>query len=325
MTSVLFIGGNGQISASCVDLALSRGMAVTVLNRGTTHTRTLPDGVEVLHADAHDVAALGEALAGREFDAVAQFRSFKPEHAAADVEFFTGRTGQFVYISSASAYQTPPAVLPVTEQTPLENPYWQYSRDKAASEELLFAAHADRGFPVTVVRPSATYDRTRVPTSGGWTDAARMLRGAPVAVVGDGTTRWTLTHARDFAVGFVGLLGRADAVGEAFHITSDFAPTWNEIFTVLSETLDVEANLLHVPATEMAAVDADFGAGMLGDKANSFVLDNSKIRGFVPEFAPSTTVEQGFAESVAWHLEQGFGPVGDPKLEAMFDQIVARH
>ncbi|HLS65228.1 MAG TPA: NAD-dependent epimerase/dehydratase family protein [Ruania sp.] len=324
MSSVLFIGGTGQISAACVPVALQRGWDVTVLNRGASTLRAVPEEVRTVHADVRDPEAVRAVLGAAEFDAVADFTSFTPEHAATAVDLFSGRTGQYLYISSASAYQTPPARLPVTEETPLDNPYWQYSRDKAASEELLRRAHAERGFPVTVVRPSHTFDRTRVPTVGGWTDVERLRRGAPVVVVGDGTTLWTITRAADFAIGFVGLLGRSEAIGEAFHITSDLAPTWNELYQTLGRLLGVEAQLVHAPAEVIAAVDTRMGGSLLGDKAHSFVLDNSKIRALVPEFAPTATLEQGLGESIEWYLADPARQGSDAHLEAVFDEVVRR-
>ena len=324
MTSVLIVGGTGQISAACVPLALERGLDVTVLNRGSTSLRGVPDGVEVLHGDIRDPGSVREALGDREFDVVTEFLAFTPAHALMDLDLFEGRTGQYVFISSASAYETPPTRLPVTEATPLVNPYWQYSRDKAACEALLFAAHAERGFPVTVVRPSDTYDRTRIPTTGGWADAERMRHGANVVVVGDGTTLWTLTHSRDFAVGFVGLLGRSEAIGEAFHITSDFAPTWDRIYGILGEALGVEPLLVHVPAEDLAAVDARLGESLLGDKAHSMVFDNAKIKALVPEFDPTTTVEEGLRESVEWFLADPARQVVDAERDSAFDRALAR-
>lgn len=324
MPSVLFVGGTGQISAACVPVALDQGWDVSVLNRGESQLRPLPAQVRSISADVRDPARVRDALGDAQFDVVADFVSFTPENATAAVELFAGRTGQYLYVSSASAYQTPPARLPVTEETPLDNPFWQYSRDKAASEDLLFQAHRESGFPVTVVRPSHTYDRTRIPTFGGWTDVERLRRGAPVVVLGDGTTRWTITRAADFAIGFVGLFGRAQAIGEAFHITSDLAPTWNEIYTVLGGLLGVPANMAHVPAEAIAAVDERLGASALGDKAHSFVLDNAKIRSLVPEFAPTSTLEEGFGESVQWYLADPARQGSDPHLETVFDEVLRR-
>src|SRR6516225_11835948 len=218
---VLFIGGSGVISSACAREAVSQGIELYVLNRGQNTTRPLPDGVRVLRADARNPAAVRDAIGGLDFDSVVDWVAFTTEHVANDIDVFRGRTGQYVFISSASAYQTPPARLPVTESTPLRNPYWQYSRDKIACEDLLVSEYRDSGFPATIVRPSHTYDATKTVLSGGWTSLARMLAGKPVIVHGDGTSLWTVTHNTDFARGFVPLLAHPRTLGEAFHITSD--------------------------------------------------------------------------------------------------------
>jgi nucleoside-diphosphate-sugar epimerase len=230
--SILFIGGTGVISATAAQRAVAVGHRLTILNRGRS-TRPVPDGVETLHADVRDVSAVQEALAGREFDAVADFITYKPDQAKASIDLFAGRTGQYVFISSASAYQKPPTRLPIRESTPLKNPFWQYSRDKIACEDLLYEAYREQDFPLTVVRPSHTYDRTKIAMVGGWTDIHRMRAGLPVMVHGDGTSLWTLTHSRDFAKAFVGLLGRPQAVGESYTITSDEYLPWNQIYKLL--------------------------------------------------------------------------------------------
>ena len=216
--SILFIGGTGVISAAAAQRAAALGHRLTILNRGRS-TRPVPEGVETLSADVRDASAVREVLAGREFDAVADFITYTPDQAKASLDLFTGRTGQYVFISSASAYQKPPTQLPIRESTPLKNPFWQYSQDKISCEELLFQAYREQDFPLTVVRPSHTYDRTKIAMVGGWTDIHRMRAGLPVMVHGDGTSLWTLTHSRDFAKAFVGLLGRPQAVGESYTIT----------------------------------------------------------------------------------------------------------
>ena len=263
MTSrrILFIGGSGVISASSVRLAVAQGHQVTVMNRGRSSSRDLPEEVETLVADATDAAAVASAIGDREFDTVAQFRAFLPDHVASDISLFDGRVGQYVFISSASAYQKPPTRVPVTESTPLRNPFWQYSRDKIAGEDLLVAAYRDSGFPATIVRPSHTYDKTLLPTMGHWTDVARMRAGKPVVVHGDGTTQWTLTHADDFAVAFVGLFGHPAAIGEDFTITGTHAPTWNQIYTWLGQAAGVEPELVHVASETIALVAPEHGAG----------------------------------------------------------------
>ena len=321
-TRTLFIGGTGVISSACVARALEAGHEVTVVNRGSKSERPLPDGVEVLHADIRDPESVHAALGERSFDVAAEFLAFTPEHIATDFELFEGRVGQYVFISSASAYQTPPSRLPVTESTPLRNPFWQYSRDKIACEELLIEAYRERGFPITIVRPSHTYDRTMIPTHGRWTDLARMRRGAPVVVHGDGSSRWTITHNTDFAIAFVGLLGRPEAVGDDFHITSDEAPTWDQIYGYLAEALGVEADLVHVASESIAAVVPELGPGLLGDKAHSMQFDNGKIKALVPEFRATVPFARGAGEIVEWYLADPSRQRVDPDLDEVFDRLV---
>ena len=321
-TRILFIGGTGVISSACVARALDQGHEVTVVNRGNSDLRPLPDGVEVLHADIRDANSVHRVLGERSFDVAAEFLAFTPEHIRTDFDLFEGRVGQYVFISSASAYQTPPSRMPVTESTPLRNPFWQYSRDKIACEDLLVEAYRERGFPITIVRPSHTYDRTLIPTSGHWTDLERMRRGAPVVVHGDGTSRWTITHNTDFAIAFVGLLGRPEAVGDSFHITSDEAPTWDQIYCYLAEALGVEAELVHVASETIAAVIPDLGPGLLGDKAHSMHFDNAKVKALVPEYQATVTFAHGAGEIVDWYLADASRQRLDPDLDEAFDRLV---
>jgi len=321
--SILFIGGSGIISAASVTRAVDQGHSVTVLNRGKSSTRPLPDDVETLVADVSDDDAVDAALRGRDFDVVAQFRAFSPDHVARDVARFTGRTGQYVFISSASAYQTPPSRLPVTEATPLRNPFWQYSRDKIACEDVLVRAHRDADFPATVVRPSHTYDRTLIPTTGGWTDVARLRAGKPVVVHGDGTSLWTLTHTEDFAVAFVGLLGHPLAVGDSFQIMGTHAPTWDQVYTWLARAAGVdEPELVHVASETIARALPDVGDGLLGDKAHSMVFDCAKVRALVPEFATTITYDEAAVEQLAWYDAHPEAQVVDSALDAGFDRLV---
>ena len=248
--------------------------------------------------------------------------AFTPEHVRADIELFRGRTRQYVFISSASAYQTPPRRLPVLESTPLANPFWQYSRDKIACETVLIDAYRAEGFPATIVRPSHTYDKTSVPFDGGWTVLDRMRRGKEIVVPGDGTSLWTLTHHVDFAKGFVGLLGHPRTIGDAFHITSDDVLTWNQIAEALAAAAGVEARIVHVPSDAIAAADPDWGAGLLGDKAHSMVFDNSKLRGVVPDYLATIPFERGAREIVAWHDEDPARQRVDAKLDAVMDGLV---
>jgi nucleoside-diphosphate-sugar epimerase len=320
---VLFVGGTGVISSACARLALERGIEVTLLCRGKTGRHPVPSGAKVLHADVHDLHAARGALGDLRFDVAVQWVGFVPAHVEVDIELFRGRVAQYVFISSASAYQTPPMRLPVTESTPLQNPFWQYSRDKIACEERLVHAYRSEGFPATIVRPSHTYDPGLLPVHGGWTVIDRMRRGLPVVVHGDGTSLWTLTHHDDFARGFVGLLGRGEAVGDAFHITSDEALTWDRIHEILAAAAGARPDLVHVPSDTIAAFDADWGAGLLGDKAHSMVFDNTKIKRLVPDFRALIPYSEGGPRQIAWYDEDPKRRVVDAGMNAMFDRLVA--
>jgi len=317
----LFIGGTGNISSACVELALARGIEVTLLNRGTSG-RPVPNGAQVVNGDIRDPQSVRAALGSRSFDVVAEFVAFTPEHIETDLDLFRGRTGQYIFISSASAYQTPPAILPVTESTVLDNPYWEYSRNKAACEERLVRAYREEKFPITIVRPSHTYSAPYVPVEGGWTTIDRMLRGEPVIVHGDGTSLWTLTHATDFAKGFVGLMGNAHAIGESFHITSDEWLTWNQIHEILAAAAGVKPTLVHVPSDLIAAYDKAWGESLLGDKTHSFILDNSKVKHLVPDFICTTPFSRGAEEIITWHMADPARRKVDPAFNALCDRIL---
>jgi nucleoside-diphosphate-sugar epimerase len=300
-------------------------MDLTVLNRGVSRDRPLPDGVTVLRADVRDRAAAREALGDLEFDAVVDWLAFTPDHVRASLDLVEGRCRQYVFISSASAYQTPPSRLPVTESTPLRNPFWQYSRDKIACEDLLVAQYRERGLPMTIVRPSHTYDRTAIPLDGGWTAIHRMRRGKPVVVHGDGTSLWTLTHHEDFARGFVPLLGHPRALGEAFHITSADALTWDQVTHALAAAAGVEARIVHVPSDAIAATDPDWGSALLGDKAHSMVFDNSKVKRVVPGWTATVPFHRGAAEIVDWFDSDPSRRQVDERMDVLMDRLVARH
>src|SRR4051794_3244964 len=322
---ILFLGGPGGISAACVRRAVDRGHEVTVLNRRRNAVRDLPDQVELLRADLRDADAVDAALDDRRFDAVAQFMAFTPDQVDADIKRFAGRTGQYVFVSSASAYQKPPASIPVTESTPLKNPFWQYSRDKIACEDRLVDAYRNVDFPMTVVRPSHTYDDTRLPTLGGWTDIARLRSGRPVVVHGDGTTHWTLTHSDDFAVGFLGLLGRPEAIGNAYTITGDSAPTWNQVYAWLARAAGVqEPRFAHIASERIAAAVPELGPGLIGDKAHSMIFDTSKLRALVPEFRTTVPYSAGAERIIAWFDAHEEAQQVDPDLDARFDELAAR-
>jgi nucleoside-diphosphate-sugar epimerase len=321
---VLFLGGTGIISSACSWQAVEAGLDLTVVNRGKTSTRPLPPEARVLTADVDDAKAFAE-VAGQDFDVVVDWLAFTPDQVRARTDALRGRVGQYVFISSASAYQTPPARLPITESTPLRNPFWQYSRNKIACEDLLTALYRDEGYPVTIVRPSHTYDRTLVPFDGGWTIVERMRRGQPVVVHGDGSSLWTLTHHRDFARGLVPLLGHPRTLGEAFQITSDDVLTWDQIAQTLASAAATSAQIVHVPSDAIAAVHPAWGAGLLGDKTHSAVFDNTKLRRVVPDFVATIPFESGAREIISWYDEDPARRRIDPSIDEAMNTLITRY
>lgn len=319
---VLFIGGTGVISSACSALAVERGIELYLLNRGAS-SRPIPQGAHALRGDARDPGSVRRAIGALEFDAVVNWVAYTPQHVEADRELFRGRTAQYLFISSASVYQTPPAHLPVSEATPLENPFWQYARDKIVCEERLVRAQQEEDFPVTIVRPAHTYDRTKLPIRGGYTMIDRMRRGAPVVIHGDGTSIWVVMHHTDFARAFIPLLGEPRAIGEAFHITSDDLLTWNGIFATVAAAAGAELQAVHVPSEWIARFDPGWGESLLGDKAHSMIFDNSKIRSIVPGFAPTVSFAEGAAESLAWYDADPSHRKVDEAFDRTLDAIVA--
>lgn len=320
---MLFIGGNGTISAAVSRRVVAAGHDLTLLNRGTSTRRPPIEGARHLTGDSDDPASLAKAVGDSGFDVVVNFRSFLPSQALADVALFDGRTAQYVYISSASAYQKPVGRVPITESTPLRNPYWEYSRNKIASEDVLVRAYRERGFPVTIVRPSHTYDEQSVPLEGGWTTLDRMLRGEPVVVHGDGTSLWTLTHTEDFAGAFTGLLGHPRAIGDVFQITSDDALPWDAITQTLAAALGVRADIVHIASDTIARHIPEWGAGLIGDKAHSAVFDNSKVKSLVPGWTATIPWWQGAAEIAAWFDADPARRAVDQELNARIDALIA--
>lgn len=321
---VLFIGGTGVISSACAALAVERGIDLYLLNRGQS-ARPVPAGAHRLTGDIRDRESARQALDTLTFDVVVDWIAYTPEHIEADLALFRGRTGQYIFISSASAYQTPPASLPVTESTPLDNPVWAYSQAKIACEERLWRAYREEKFPVTIVRPSHTYDCTKLPFYGGYTVLHRMREGKKVIVHGDGTSLWVLTHHRDFAKGFVGLLGNSRAIGDAVHITSDELLTWNQIFQAVASAAGVEARLVHIPSDFIAHFNPEWGVNLLGDKSHSMIFDNTKIKRLVPGFAASIPFSVGAREIVAWYMADPARQVVDPVLDRQMDEIIAAY
>ncbi|MFP4364320.1 MAG: NAD-dependent epimerase/dehydratase family protein, partial [Spirochaetia bacterium] len=282
---VLFIGGSGNISSACTDRALGAGIEVTHLNRGNSPKT---EGTQRIICNARDTEALKSALRGKHFDCVVQWICFDPETAEGDLEVFTGIADQYIFISTASAYKKPLGSLPITEGTALANPFWEYSRKKIAAEEVFMQAYREKGFPVTIVRPSHTYNTGWIPTTFGSSDftvPGRIRDGKRIIVHGDGQSLWTLTHAQDFAKGFTGLLGNELAIGEAVHITSDQALSWDNIHRIIARALGRKADIVHVTSETLAKEFLGYGPGWLGDKRYSLVFDNSKIKQLVPGFA----------------------------------------
>jgi nucleoside-diphosphate-sugar epimerase len=328
---VLFIGGTGLISSACSELAIKRGMDLTVLNRRKSELYAVPDSVHLLQADIHgDLPKLKSVLGNQYYDVVVDWIAYTSEDIERDISLFHEKTGQFIFISSASAYQKPPANYLVTEKTPLVNPYWQYSRNKIACEERLMQAHAELGFPVTIIRPSLTYGPSQLPLCvNSWkhpyTVINRMRQCAPVIVPGDGTSLWVCTWNADFAAGLLGLFGNPDAVGEAFHITSDEVLSWNQIYIQTYEALGVQPNILHIPSDLLAAWDADFTGTLIGDKINSVVFDNSKIKRFVPEFDCKVTWEQGVRDTIRWFDADPTRQTVDEEMIQSWEKIIAAY
>jgi nucleoside-diphosphate-sugar epimerase len=322
LMKVLFIGGTGIISSACSESALAQGYDLYLLTRGQSF-RPVPEGAKVIMGDIRDEKSVSGLLKEYTFDVVVNWIAFVPQHIETDLRLFSGKTGQYIFISSASAYQTPPSSLPVTESTPLNNPFWQYSRDKIACEERLMHAYREKGFPVTIVRPSHTYDRTLLPFSGHYTVLDRMRRGKKVIVHGDGTSLWVLTHHRDFAMGFKGLLGNSQAFGEAYHITSDEVLTWNQIYETVAAAAGYTPLLIHIPSEFINHFDRDWGSSLLGDKAHSMLFDNTKIKRLVPDFRAMIPFFRGAEEIANWYNEDETRKVVDKSLDALYDTIIA--
>jgi len=327
---VLFIGGTGTISTASSRLAVSGGIELYHLNRGR-RAGEMP-GVKRIIGDIKDPAAVRGVLKGHTWDAVVNWIGFVPGDIERDIELFTGRTQQYIFISSASAYQKPPANPFITESTPLANPYWEYSRNKIACEEMLNTAYRDRGFPITIVRPSLTYDTGIVPIAiGGWSGYSiidRIRRGLPLVVHGDGSSLWTITHAEDFARGFVGLLGNQQAIGNAFHITSDEVLTWNQIHEAVGLAAGATVKLVHMTSEFIAATcerrgNTSMRGSLLGDKTWSHIFDNSKLKRFVPGFSANISFAEGMRRTVAWFEEDAARKTISPQTNELLDGLIA--
>lgn len=328
---ILFIGGTGLISSACSELALLRGMEVYTLNRGVSQKHSIPTGAQHLIGDVYaDETGVASLLASHHFDVVVDWIAFTPQDVERDLRLFSGKTEQFVFISSASAYQKPPRHYIITEETPLENPFWQYSRDKIACEERLMRAYRQDSFPVSIVRPSLTYGPSQIPlcvNSWGhpYTLIERMKQGKKIIIPGDGTSLWVFTWNDDFAVGFLGLFGRKDAIGEAFQITSDEVLTWNQAYEEVGRALGVELDIVHIASDLIAKYDVHALGSLIGDKVNSAVFDNSKIRHFVPEFDCKVPWVEGIRRSLAWFEADPSRQTIDEGANQLWNRIIAAY
>ena len=325
---VLFIGGTGLISSVCTSLAVERGVELFLLNRGSGRDR--PHGTMPLVADVHDEDAAERALAGQRFDVVVDWIAFTPDDIERDLRLFGGRVDQFVFISSASAYRKPLGDWLLREDSPLANPFWEYSRNKIACEERLMRAFREEGFPVTIVRPSLTYGDTQVPLAmNSWerpfTAIARIRQGKPLVVPGDGTSLWTVTHNSDFAKGFVGLLGRRHAIGHAFNIMSDEVLTWDEIHRQVAAAVGADAKIVHIASDFIAVCMPEMEGTLLGDKSVSAVFDTTKIKRFVPDFRATTTFGEGIRRTVAWFDADPARQEVDAAMDAQWDRLIAAY
>jgi len=324
----LFIGGTGTISSAIVRQLAAQGCELYLLNRGNRNDN-LPEGVHILQADINDEEKVTELTRGMTFDVVADFIAFHVGQVERDYRLFAGRTKQYIFISSASAYQKPLSDYRVTESTPLSNPYWEYSRNKIACEEYLVKQYREHGFPITIVRPSHTYNERSIPlgvhgSKGSWQVARRMLAGKPVIIHGDGTSLWTMTHNSDFAKGFIGLMGNIHAIGESVHITSDESVTWNQIYEIIADALGVKLNAVHVSSEFLAACseEVDYRGGLLGDKAHSVVFDNSKLKRLVPDFVATTRLDQGMKTTIEYILAHPECQTEDPAFDVWCDNVI---
>lgn len=321
----LFIGGTGTISTEISKLCIARGWDLTLLNRGHS-AAYVPDGAKVLKCDIHSEEAAA-VLADAQYDVVADFIAFSTADVERDIRLFTGKTKQYFFISSASAYQKPLASPFITESTPLHNPFWEYSRNKIACERILMDAYNSTGFPVTIIRPSHTYCERSVPlalhgSKGSFQVVERIRQGQKVIIPGDGTTLWTLTHSRDFAVAFVGLMGNIHAIGETYQITSDESVTWNQVYQSIADALGVDLNAVHIATDAIAKLYPDQLGGLTGDKSNTVIFDNTKIKRAVPDFCALTRFDQGVREAISYVYAHPECQIPDPEFDRWCDQLI---
>lgn len=327
----LFIGGTGTISTAISTLAAQSGWELYILNRGNSPEKLAGvHGITYIKGDITDENGTNELLADMSFDVVANFINFVPSEVERDIRLFAGKTRQYFFISSASVYQKPLSHYLITESTPLANPYWQYSRDKIACENVLMEEYRKNGFPVTIIRPSHTYSDFSVPVAihgknGSWQTLKRMMEGKPVIVHGDGSSLWTLTRSEDFAKGFLGLMGNIHAIGEAVHITSDESLTWNQIHECIGAALGVKPVLRHIATDFLAACDPELTGTLLGDKANTVVFDNSKLKRLVPGFRADIRFDTGVRKTVSFIQAHKSLQKNDPQFDMWCDNVIAAY
>ncbi len=321
----LFIGGTGTISTAISHLAVERGWELYLLNRGN-RSEFVPEGAHILQADISDQAKVREMIKDLQFDVVADFIAFVPQNIERDIALFSGRTRQYIFISSASAYQKPLSSYRITESTALANPYWEYSRNKIACEERLMLEYRTNGFPATIIRPSHTYSETSIPLAihgnTSWSVIERMLKGKPVLIHGDGSSLWTLTHSSDFAKAFLGIMGNPVTIAQPIHITSDEALTWDQIYDRIGATLNVQVKKFHVASDFLIGCDPGYEGPLTGDKSVSVVFDNSKIKRFVPEFTATMRFDQGVRLSIQYLLSHPQLQVPDPYFDSFCDRVI---
>ena len=318
---ILFIGGTGVISSACSELCVKKGYELYLLNRNQSF-RKPPAGARVINADIRDVNGVEALLKGERFDSVVDWIAYTEEHVKNDYEIFLGKTDQYIFISSASAYIKPPVKLPITEDTQLKNPFWEYSRNKISCEYYLLDKFGTNDFPVTICRPSHTYDKTKISLYGGYTALNRMKMGREVILHDDGNSKWTLTNAKDFAKGFIGLIGNSATLGEAYHITSDEILTWNQIAEIIASAAGVELKLTYLPSEFISGYDSEWGYNLLGDKSYDTVFDNSKIRSIVPGFNASVPYSEGAREIIEWHSDKA-NQIVNRELDNLMDKMIA--
>ena len=325
----LFIGGTGTISTAISALCVQRGWELYLLNRGN-HSEYLPAGAHVITADIKDVADVEKKLSGMTFDVVADFIAFTQDQVERDVRLFAGKTSQYFFISSASAYQKPLSSPVITESTPLYNPFWQYSRDKIQCEAYLMQQYRETGFPITVIRPSHTYGDASVPVAihgkkGSYSVLERLRLGKKVIVPGDGLSLWTLTHNSDFAKAFCGLMGNLHAIGETYQITSDESLTWNQVYTAIAAAFGVKPKLVHISSETLAACNAKLEGELIGDKSNSVIFDNTKVKRAVPDYVATTRYEQGIRRSIEHIYSHPELQTPDPEFDEWTDQMIEQY